>query len=353
MRKDRGDISWHQELDKRITVDEKWKYISKKIDEATTKHIPKSKPHNNNKLKFTTPLDKNSLAKIKKKHKAWKKYMNSRDSETYKEYCKFRNQVRNITKQSRKFKEKDVARDAKENPKRFWKYVNSKTKTKPGIPNLQKSDNTDDLTKDDGEKAEVLLKYFSSVFTNEPSDDMPTPDYHDVPEPLDNITITENLIRKKLKALKTNKSPGPDKIHPRVLHELSDALATPLYLLFTASIEQETIPEDWRTASVSAIFKKGVKKLPNNYRPVSLTCICCKLLESIFRDVLIDHMKKNKLFSKSQFGFIGGRSTVLQLLTVLDRWTEILDQGGIIDVIYLDFMKAFDKVPHKRLIEKI
>ena len=353
MRTDISDIDWDQELDRRITVNEKWKFISNKLNEVTTKYIPKSKPHNKNKLKFATPLDKSSLAKIKKKHKAWKKYMNSRDSETYREYCKFRNQVRNITKQSRKFRERDVAKDAKENPKKFWKYVNSKTKTKPGIPNLQKSDKEDDLTKDDNEKAEVLLNYFSSVFTNEPCDEIPIPDIQDVPEPLDDINMTEDLIRKKLKALKTNKSPGPDKIHPRVLHELSDVLANPLYILFTASVLQETIPEDWRTASVSAIFKKGVKKMPNNYRPVSLTCICCKLLESIFRDVLIDHMKNNKLFSKSQFGFIGGRSTVLQLLTVLDRWTEILDQGGIIDVIYLDFMKAFDKVPHKRLIEKI
>ena len=100
------------------------------------------------------------------------------------------------------------------------------------------------------------------------------------------------IVNKKLKALKTNKSPGPDSIHPRVLKELSDALTKPLTLLFRASAEQESIPDEWRTATVSAIFKKGNKKLPNNYRPVSLTCICCKLIESIFRDKIIDHMEK-------------------------------------------------------------
>ena len=64
-------------------------------------------------------------------------------------------------------------------------------------------------------------------------------------------------------------------------------------------------------------------------------------------------MKENNLFSDKQFGFIMGRSTTLQLLHVLDIWTEILDQGGTLDVIYCDFMKAFDKVPHRRLVHKI
>ena len=179
--------------------------------------------------------------------------------------------------------------------------------------------------------------------------DIPTIDKSEVEEPLEDIEITESKVKKKLKSLKTTKSPGPDNIHPRVLKELADELTTPITALYihVASAQQETIPEDWRTASVSAIFKKDQKKQPKNYCPVSLTCICCKLLESIYRDEIMDHMKNNKLFSNSQFGFIGGRSTVLQLLTVLDKWTEILDQGGIVDAIYMGFMKAFDKVPHK------
>ena len=86
---------------------------------------------------------------------------------------------------------------------------------------------------------------------------------------------------------------------------------------------------------------------------MSLTSIVVKLAESIIRGEIITHMKLNNLFSKKQFEFLGGRSTVLQLLMVLDKWTEILDQGGVIDVIYCDFMKAFDKVPHNRLLEKI
>ena len=76
-------------------------------------------------------------------------------------------------------------------------------------------------------------------------------------------------------------------------------------------------------------------------------------MESIIRDEIVKHMKNNNLFSQYQFGFISGRSTVLQLLHVLNLWIEVLDQGGTLDAIYCDFMKAFDKVPHKRLVYKV
>ena len=106
--------------------------------------------------------------------------------------------------------------------------------------------------------------------------------------------------------------------------------------------------------------------VPVSLRPLSdlawqldlLSCILCKIIlckimESIIRDNVVNHMNKNKLFSDKQFGFISGRSTTLQLLHVISIWCEILDEGGTIDVIYCDFMKAFDKVPHKRLLYKI
>ena len=93
--------------------------------------------------------------------------------------------------------------------------------------------------------------------------------------------------------------------------------------------------------------------MPKNYRPVSRTSILCKTLESIIRDSIIKHMEANNLFSDNKFGFITGRSTVLQPLNVLNIWTEIIDQGGDLEVVYYDFMNAFDKVPHHRLMHEI
>ena len=158
---------------------------------------------------------------------------------------------------------------------------------------------------------------------------------------------------KKLLKLKINKSPGPDAIHPRVLHEIAEAISKPLTIIFRSSLRNRELPDEWKYANVSSIHKKGSKTLPQNYRPVSLTSVVCKIMEGIIRDHIIEHMKINKMFSDKQFGFISGRSTTLQLLNVLTIWSEILDEGGTIETIYCDFMKAFDKVPHQKLLYKI
>ena len=92
-------------------------------------------------------------------------------------------------------------------------------------------------------------------------------------------------------------------------------------------------------------LQKGRKDELNNYRPVSLTCILCKVMKYIVQDKVMDHFVKNKLFTNTQFGFLKGRSTVTQLLKILDDWTETLESGDRIDVVYTDFEKAFDKVP--------
>ena len=108
-----------------------------------------------------------------------------------------------------------------------------------------------------------------------------------------------------------------------------------------------------KLASSRSYTKKGKKDLIENYRPISLTCICCKLMESLVRDIVMDHFVSNNLFSDKQYGFIKGRSTVLQLLKTTDYWTNALDNNEQVDIIYTDFEKAFDKVPHMRLLSKL
>ena len=124
---------------------------------------------------------------------------------------------------------------------------------------------------------------------------------------------------KKLCKIKTNKSPGPDSIHPRVLYEIREVLVSPLLIIFQTSVRTGTIPDPWRDANITAILKKDDKHVAGNYRPVSLTSIACKLLESFVRDSIVKYMKEKKFFSKKQFGFLAGRSSVLQLLKVLER----------------------------------
>ena len=113
------------------------------------------------------------------------------------------------------------------------------------------------------------------------------------------------------------------------------------------------IPKQWKIARVSAIHKKGNRKLASNYRPVSITSIVCRVLETIIRNFMVEFLVSNNLLSDFQFGFVKGRSTTLQLLNVLNDWTNSLENKLTTDCIYLDYQKAFDSVPHKRLISKL
>ena len=144
-------------------------------------------------------------------------------------------------------------------------------------------------------------------------------------------------------------------MHPKFIKKnIGESIATPLRIIFNASLEQRKLPDPWKQAKVCAIFKKGNKGLASNYRPVSLTAIICKLMESIIRNHIISFMKNNKSFSNKQYGFISGRSTSLQLLIIiLEEWTEALDNGLTVDCIYMDYRKAFDTVPHNRLLGKL
>ena len=101
------------------------------------------------------------------------------------------------------------------------------------------------------------------------------------------------------------------------------------------------------------MFKKGSKGNLGNYRPISLTSYIGKVMESILKDKMFDHLVNNKLINKSQHGFMPKRSCLTNLLEFLEFVAEAVDRGELVDVIYLDFQKAFDKVPHARLLEKI
>ena len=353
-----GSVDWENEMGNKTDVNELWKIFTDRFYKAEKECIPTRAVYVDGKKskRLSMPLDRKTLRKMKKKNKLWgivRKKLATVEQET--QYNKLRNQIRRLTRKAKKLTEKNIAKNAKVNPKQFWKYTQAKLKTRAGIPEIEvkEEDGTISYAKDDESKANQFQNYFGGVYTKDTDEEMPNFDERKYDEVLSNIKITKELILNKLKKIKINKSPGPDQIHPRVLNEISNEICTPLQIIFQVSLETKTLPDQWKHAQVAAIFKKGAKTKPQNYRPVSLTCIVCKLLESIIRDSVIVHMTKNKLFSPKQFGFLSGRSTTLQLLHVLNIWTEILDQGGELDVIYCDFMKAFDKVPHKRLVYKI
>lgn len=161
------------------------------------------------------------------------------------------------------------------------------------------------------------------------------------------------MVRKEILKLNVNKSCGPDEVSPFLLIKLVDYLAKPLALLMNKTIQHGIIPNDWKKAFVSPIFKKGARNVAENYRPISLTSVVCKLMEKFIKEAVLKHLIENNLLSKKQFGFVSGRSTVTQLLQYLDTCADVIANGGVVDSIYLDFSKAFDTVPHRRLNIKL
>ena len=113
------------------------------------------------------------------------------------------------------------------------------------------------------------------------------------------------------------------------------------------------IPKVWKEATVIPIFKGGSKKKPGNYRPVSLTSQVCKLLERLIRRNITEHMESNHIISDHQHGFVRKRSCQSNLMETFEDWTSLIDEGNGVDVIYLDYRKAFDTVPHERLKAKL
>ncbi|BHF58447.1 hypothetical protein SprV_0100139900 [Sparganum proliferum] len=158
------------------------------------------------------------------------------------------------------------------------------------------------------------------------------------------------MILTELLGLKRSKSSGPDEIPVKILKELAGELAKPLSMLFHTSFETGYLPFDWKSAWITPPYKGGSRVSANNYRPVSLTSICCKIMEKIIKQQLMQFLERNHLLSDSQHGYRKSRSYVTNLLCCLEHWTRAVDRGDIVPAISIDFKKAFDSGPHHRLL---
>ena len=351
MRQDLKDVNWNTIFNDTNDVDKCMFEIESLINLSKDKHIPIKKKGRSVKVKRTFNLPETLHSKIVLKRKAFKYYKKYPTPSNFNKYVKIRNEVNIDTRLAQKDKELSVAKEAKTNPKALFNYISSKTKPKETISDLDKPNG--EMTENDEEKSQVLNDFFSSVFVQESKDNIPTFD-KEVENNLSNIQITENDMLNVLKSLNVNKSPGPDGIHPKILRELCNELSYPLKVLFDKTMNEGKLPKGWKEAEVRPIFKnKGSKSSPGNYRPVSLTAVICKIFEKFVRDALCKHFTDNNLLSEEQYGFCKGRSCTTQLLVTLNDWMHSLDKKLPLDAAYLDFRKAFDSVPHLRLLTKL
>ena len=167
------------------------------------------------------------------------------------------------------------------------------------------------------------------------------------------IKVDTNAVLAQLTKLKINKASGPDDLSPRLLKETANTIAGILTQLFQKSLDLAIIPDDWRKANVTPVYKKGDKYDPSNYRPISLTCITSKILEHIVTSQMMGYLERNNKLDSKQHGFRSKRSCETQLLELTTEVSRHLDQREEVDALILDFSKAFDKVTHSKMITKL
>jgi hypothetical protein len=330
-----------------LDVEDNWNFFKQALKKAQDKI-----PHRTTKGKPSHPfIDRNIIKEMNKRDKLYKKALTSKTQKSWNAYKTKRNEVQRLKRSAHQRYMNEVIGDSlKSDPKKFWSYIKSQKRESINIPTLRVDSK---ISATDAEKAQILNDQFSSVFTREDASQKP-PDKGPSPYPqIDDLTVEPNGVLKQLQSLNSNKASGPDEIPARMLHEYAEEVCEMLAHIFQQTYDTGTLPNDWTKARVVGIYKKGKKSTPSNYRPVSLTCICCKVMEHIVLSHMAKHLATNNILIDNQHGFRAKLSCETQLIESINDWASNIDKKLQTDVLFLDFSKAFDKVAHLKLLHKI
>ena len=333
------------------TAIECWNILKYEIESIIYKFVPFQKQGKRCRKKH---LSKEAIRKIMLKQTMWRVYRRTRKDEDYAKYKEALNAATTEIRQSKRSYEQKLACNIKNDSKSFYAYVRSKQNVQDKVGPLE--DSAGNIISQGFLMAEDLNGYFSSVFTKEDISSLPFADAKfqgAKSDYLGPLVVTPELVAKKIKAMKDNKSPGVDGIPPKLLMETVEQISIPLARVFNLSLKEGVVPFEWKEANIIPLFKKGSRNKSENYRPVSLTSVICKLLERLIKDHMVEFLVKHKLLNSSQHGFLKARSCLTNMLCFLEEITKLIDVGSPVDIIYLDFQKAFDKVPHQRLLLKL
>jgi hypothetical protein len=158
---------------------------------------------------------------------------------------------------------------------------------------------------------------------------------------MSSVCFSVNLVKRAIARLRTNSKGGPDGLPPLLLKTCVSQLSAPLAYIYNLCFQQNYLAPDWLRAYITPVFKKGDPTNPLNYRPIALTCTICKIMERIINDQLLAYLLRNNYITKHQHAFLKSRSTASNLLECTEDWTVALTNRLSVDVIYVDFSRAF------------
>ena len=350
------NIDWDYELDQ-LSPNAAFVKLKDILEPLIVQYIPLCKHTENHRL----PWSRNPPTSLKNQRKhAWEEYKDNRSmhgrhsaitSSSLQSFLQANKALRNFAFTSQVNYERSLIARTKDNPRLLHSYIRHKKQYRSSVGPIQVGPNS--TTDDPKEMADCFLHAFASVFSTGVSG---SPAKHQTcPDSvlLDGIDFTLDDVGAVLNNLDPNSSMGPDGLHPQLLKSCSETLAYPLHKIFQISLKEGSLPQEWKTSIVIPIFKKGSRYDPLNYRPVSLTSVPGKCLERLVCQEVYQFLADHDVLAKEQFGFRPGRSTEDQLLLTYDDITKNLDVGHVTDLILFDFSKAFDKVDHSILLQKL
>ena len=294
----------------------------------------------------------------RKKARLWRIFLHKRDQlgrnhqdtlEAWDIYRAINRQYNYYTINTQKSYEERLADIIPEAPKALHGYLRERKKGCPSVGPLKNQGGN--LVGHPQEMANILVGAFASVYVeNLPSN----PSIHQTSSSqMNDIVIGVDEVLKVLSNLDPSSALGPDGMHNTLLKRCAQSLVAPLVIIISKSLATSVIPAQWKTSQVVPIFKKGRKSEALNYRPVHLSSCVCKVAERVLARHMMMYLEQNNLLRHEQFGFRSGRSTDDQLLLTYGHIVKQVDSGNMVDVIFLDFSKAFDVVNHDILVAKL
>lgn len=289
------------------------------------------------------------LSLIKLKKSLWQRYKRSQDREDFLSHRNVSNHLSSMLRRAKADYEDTLI--TSDNKKKFYKYVRSKISSKVSVPLLR--DDHGNICQNPCDTANTFADHFFKTFCAEPDGTMPDLSTSRCLPGLEGVSFDPRTVESELCLLKMSTSPGLDGLSAALLRQCSSGLCLPISLIMQKSFNLMVLPQAWKNASVTPIFKSGDKLSPDNYRPVSLVPIVAKVAERIIVRSALPFLLNNSVIPDQQHGFVPGRSVITNMLTCLDDWTMSYDMGRPVDVIYFDYSKAFDRVPKRRLLLKL
>ena len=346
IRKDLTNLT--DQIQENDSTDDSWMTLKKAILGSLETRVPSKMTTSRHTNPWMTTEIKRT---IRQKQRAYKKALATQTKKDHDRYKQLQKKAQLMVRKANKnYLRNTVSGNYKDNAKKFWSYVKSKGQENSGVAPLKNKDGF--LQSDTSSRANILNEQFKSAFTAENTSSIPDPGQSSIPS-MPHITVDWKGVHKLLVNLRPHKATGPDSVPAFILKAAASQLAPALAKLFQKSLNTGEVPQEWRDALVVPIFKKGERHQPANYRPVSLTSITCKLLEHIVHSNIMQHFDRHRVLNDNQHGFRKRRSCETQLISTIQDIASSVAKGKQVDVILLDFAKAFDKVPHERLLRKL